>query len=225
MKIRPDEKKRGCWSECRIRKVLAFASSPPNNPITSNRQRNIMTDQNGKILTLTRLTPEEKKTWKKFCQANKVTESGMLRKMIQHVTGGQVPIEFPSLKESKSGKVTIRLRDADHQRLGKKAEEEGFTNRTNWTTAVVLSALYQEPVLNDGEVSTLRESNRELAAVGRNLNQVAHALNLDYSQTEKVKLAFIQAMAERIDLHKARVAELLNMNMNRWRWGDDGDSC
>ena len=169
--------------------------------------------------TRTRLTPDEKRAWQQFCRFHNLSEADMLRRMIQKVTDGQVPIEFPALKAPKSEKVTIRLREADHRRMGKKADIEGFTTRTNWTTAVVLSALYLEPVLNDAEVFALRESNRELAAIGRNLNQVAHALNLDYSQTEKVKLSFIQALTERIDLHKEKVAELLDMNANRWRWG------
>lgn len=169
--------------------------------------------------TRTRLTADEKQAWQKFCQDNNLSEADMLRRMIQQVSGGQVPIEFPSLKESKSGKVTIRLTEHDHRRLGMKAEKEGFTTRTNWATVVILAALHPEPVLNDAEVFALRESNRELAAIGRNLNQVAHALNIDHSLVEKVNISFMQKLAQQIDQHKTKIYEILDMSRNRWRWG------
>lgn len=169
--------------------------------------------------TRTRLTADEKQAWQKFCRDNNLSEADMLRRMIQHVTAGQVPIEFPGFEEGRTEKITIRLTPANHRRLSARAKAEGFPNRTSWTTAVILGILHRAPVLGDAEVSALRESNRELAAIGRNLNQVAHALNIDYRQTERVKREIIEALAQRIDQHKNQVYELLNKSMNRW--GDD----
>ncbi|EPL6090831.1 plasmid mobilization relaxosome protein MobC, partial [Klebsiella pneumoniae] len=37
------------------------------------------------------------------------------------------------------------------------------------------------PVLTDEEVNTVRESCRQLGAIGRNLNQVARALNIEFT--------------------------------------------
>ncbi|HBT9902792.1 TPA: MobC family plasmid mobilization relaxosome protein, partial [Klebsiella pneumoniae] len=47
------------------------------------------------------------------------------------------------------------------------------------------------PVLTDEEVNTVRESCRQLGAIGRNLNQVARALNIEFRGTV-AKLAMRQ---------------------------------
>ncbi|ENB0120699.1 plasmid mobilization relaxosome protein MobC [Escherichia coli] len=43
------------------------------------------------------------------------------------------------------------------------------------------------PVLTDEEVNTVRESCRQLGAIGRNLNQVARALNIEFRESDKLK--------------------------------------
>ncbi len=172
--------------------------------------------------TEARLTDDEKAAWQQFCKDSGVKESDMLRMMIRRVSGDAVPIEIPGWKESKSGKITFRLTESDQRKLMKRVKEEGFPNRTNWTTSVVMAALHREPVLTDSEIAALRESNRELAAIGRNLNQVARALNIEFREGDRIKLQAIEALAERIEQHKGEVAGLLSRNLNRW--SDDGQS-
>lgn len=167
--------------------------------------------------TETRLTASEKKAWMAFCKENNLSEATILRKMIMRVTEGQVPIKSLEYKPAaKTNQIKIRLNDAGLAALDAKASKEGYCNRTGWTTAVVLAALHREPVLTDDEVATLRESNRELAAIGRNLNQVARALNIDFRESDKLKQEDIEKLAERIEQHKGQVAALLSRNMNRW---------
>lgn len=170
-----------------------------------------------------RLTDAEKHAWSQFCQANGLRESEMLRRMIQRVAGIYAEIEAPASEdqqETRTRKLTIRLSPSQEKQLSRRAQAEGYPNRTSWVTAMVLAELHNEPVLTDAEVGALRESNRELAAIGRNLNQVAKALNVEFRESDKLKLAGIEAMAARIEQHREQVAGLLSRSMNRWR--DDG---
>ncbi|EPX6815665.1 plasmid mobilization relaxosome protein MobC, partial [Shigella flexneri] len=48
------------------------------------------------------------------------------------------------------------------------------------------------PVLTDEEVNTVRESCRQLGAIGRNLNQVARALNIEFRESDKLKQEAIE---------------------------------
>ncbi|MET7091327.1 plasmid mobilization relaxosome protein MobC [Klebsiella pneumoniae] len=64
------------------------------------------------------------------------------------------------------------------------------------------------PVLTDEEVNTVRESCRQLGAIGRNLNQVARALNIEFRESDKLKQEAIEKLAERIDQHLDHVSEL-----------------
>ncbi|ARS53523.1 plasmid mobilization relaxosome protein MobC [Kushneria konosiri] len=164
----------------------------------------------------TRLTNDEKIAWHQFCQANHVSESEMLRMMIQKVSGSTSDAGADVNHEPKSDKITVRLASENFKKVGVKAREEGFLNKTNWTTSAVLAALHRQPVLTNDEINILRRSCRELNAIGRNLNQVARALNVESSEEKRIKHEAIAALAKHIDEHCASVSELLNKNMNRW---------
>ncbi|MDT8880300.1 plasmid mobilization relaxosome protein MobC [Halomonas saccharevitans] len=165
-----------------------------------------------------RLTDSDKKAWTLFCKANGLRESDMLRRMIQRVAGGTVTLDGCK-GETRSCKLTIRLSPTQDRWLAERAQKEGYSSRTSWVMAMVLAELHREPVLTDAEVSALRESNRELTAIGRNLNQVARALNIEFRESDNLKRDAIEKLVERIELHKEQVASLLSRNMNRW--GDD----
>lgn len=165
-----------------------------------------------------RLTDTDKRAWVTFCKANGLRESDMLRRMIQRVAGAAVTLDDCE-GETRSCKLTIRLSPTQDRWLAERAQKEGYSSRTSWVTAMVLAELHREPVLTDAEVSALRESNRELTAIGRNLNQVARALNIEFRESDKLKRDAIEKLVELIELHKEHVASLLSRNMNRW--GDD----
>lgn len=167
-------------------------------------------------VTRTRLTDDEKAAWSQFCRASHVSESKMLRMMIRKVSG-YAPHTAASSAESKSEKVTIRLAPGDFKKMDGMAQEEGYLNRTSWTTAVVLAALHREPVLTDEEIKALRQSCRELGAIGRNLNQVARALNVEFRESDRIKREAIEDLSGNINEHRALVLDLLDKNMNRWR--------
>lgn len=165
-----------------------------------------------------RLTEIEKNAWTQFCKANGLRESDMLRRIIQRVAGRSVTTEDQQI-DTRSRKVTIRLSPIQERWLAQRAQKEGYPSRTSWLTAMVLAELHQEPVLTDTEVSALRASNRELRAIGKNLNQITKVLNIEFRESDKLKREAIEALAERIEQHKDQVAGLLSRNMNRW--GDD----
>ncbi|RJY17462.1 plasmid mobilization relaxosome protein MobC [Parashewanella spongiae] len=141
-------------------------------------------------------------------------ESGMVRMMINQVlpdTGND-----EELHQAKSNKVTIRLSEHDIQKLTTQAIEEGYVYRTSWVTACVTANLTRTPVLTNEEIKTLRESNRQLAAVGRNLNQIARVLNIDFRHSDKVTREMIEILDNKISDHKTMVNTLINKNCRRW---------
>lgn len=154
--------------------------------------------------------------WQAFCQERGISESNMLGLVIEKITGDQVGFDFKGLAEPKTDKVTIRLLPEDIKRMTARAKSEGFPSRTTWLTNLVLSVLSDDPVLTDAEINTLRASNRELAAIGRNLNQMARAINIDFREGNQVTASAIDALANKIEQHTAKVATLMNKSINRW---------
>ncbi|RLV58113.1 plasmid mobilization relaxosome protein MobC [Parashewanella curva] len=167
----------------------------------------------------TSLDDEDKEKWQHFCHLNGLTESGMVRMMINQVLPDIACND--EFNHAKSNKVTIRLSDHDIQKLTTQAQQEGYIHRTSWVTACVQSNLTRSPVLTKEEIKALRESNRQLAAVGRNLNQIARVLNIDFRHSDKITKEMIEVLDNKINEHKAIVNNLISQNSKRWNLGNE----
>lgn len=163
-----------------------------------------------------RLTPEQKEKWSAFCAAQGVTESDMLGMMIERVTSGAVENNTKGLGEAKTAQLNIRATPAVLNRISERAKSEGFTSRTAWATNVLSQALTSKPSINDDELSMIRASNRELSAIGRNLNQIARQLNIEFRDSDRLTKEAIEALSSKIDEHKSLVAALLDKSQKRW---------
>lgn len=73
-------------------------------------------------------------------------------------------------------KLTVRLRAEELSRLEEVSREAGFL-RTSWITALVRSRLLKRPALNPADAEAYRRATQELNRIGRNLNQIARAMN------------------------------------------------
>ncbi len=72
-----------------------------------------------------------------------------------------------------------------------------------------MSNLYREPVLTIDEITALKNSNRRLCAIGRNLNQIARVLNIEFRQSDKITKEMIELLIQRFDSHTQKVYQLL----------------
>ncbi len=161
-----------------------------------------------------RLTDDEKKAWKEYCHSVDETEANMLRKIIADMTN-QVRNEPVILeKKLKTKNITVALSDDDRVKMGEKMAMKKYRTPTQWMRSLIRADLDKEPILPDDAIHALRASNRELGAIGRNLNQIARALNSDTSHGDKLKLDAIKLLSKRIEEHKIVVSKLINYNDN-----------
>ncbi len=77
----------------------------------------------------------------------------------------------------------------------------------------------RQPQFNAAETEALIQSNRQLAAIGRNLNQLAKTLNLDPNASYQVTVESIEALTADIKEHRRAVASMVQSNLNRWGAG------
>ena len=64
------------------------------------------------------------------------------------------------------------------------------------------------------ELEALGESNYQLLAIGRNLNQVAKHLN--EGSPEQLTVREIRELRQQIDVHTAAVAKAIRESIDRW---------
>jgi hypothetical protein len=89
-------------------------------------------------------------------------------------------------------------------------EKEGYSSPTNWASSCVMAALNDAPAPAEAEREALGASTRQIAAVGRNLNQLVRALNADPSEAHVVTAKLVAALSEKLDGHIAATTALLD---------------
>ena len=118
--------------------------------------------------------------------------------------------------EVKSDKVTVRLSEHTLSMLKEQAKYEGYLNQSHWVRAAIISKLSNRPVLSVTETEALKESNRQLAAIGRNLNQLARVLNIEFRYSDKITTEMIEMLKGYIDTHTTKVDQLIQLGSKRW---------
>lgn len=164
-----------------------------------------------------RVTAEEKKKIQFFCSEHGITESEFLGLLIQRALSS-VSDEAPLINlpnEVKNRLIGIRLDNDTFMKVEAYARAEGFSNRTSWVRNLLMAKLNNEPMLSAPEVAALRESNRQLSAIGRNLNQIARAINIEFRESDKLRHEYLVMLKQVIDEHKQQVVNVIDTAMKR----------
>lgn len=123
---------------------------------------------------------------------------------------------LPPTRKSRSAgtQVNVLLTSEEHQLLTAAARGEGL-RRTEWIVKLIRATLLRQPQFNRTEVDALAESSRQLAAIGRNLNQIARTLNMDPNASRSVTVERVETLSAEIKRHCALVAELTEASISR----------
>lgn len=103
----------------------------------------------------------------------------------------------------------------------RRAKEDGFKPAT-WVSYLVQQTLMRGVVITDAELAIVRESSRELAAVGRNLNQIARAINEEVamgrnlSAAGQLRMQHLDALKEAIEVSRTRIDDLVAHRNRAW---------
>ncbi len=172
---------------------------------------------------ITYVDSDFKESFTKTAKARGFSVAELLRVAAQMVIEGQgenpAPVA-PVPESSELAPMTVWmprfLKDASKERAQKKGMRPG-----PFVAALVQTHLMRSPVLSDCEIEALQASNRELAAIGRNINQIAKALNEDFYETERVRLEKLAELSESIAANRAAIRALVRSSQRAWGV-DDG---
>ncbi len=134
------------------------------------------------------------------------SEAQLLRLMLDKVLHTEeTPALSPTRKSRSAGiQVNVLLTAEEHQLLTAAATGEGL-RRTEWIVKLIRATLLRQPQFNRTEVDALAESSRQLAAIGRNLNQIARTLNMDPNASRSVTVERVETLSADIKRHCALV--------------------
>lgn len=151
--------------------------------------------------------------------------SELLRQSVRHALlpntlAAETPEQRPSQEPgqpARAGAVrfTVRLPTWVLDEVHARARAFG-TPASRWIAALVQSNVAAAPMLAERELLELEECARQLAAIGRNLNQIARALHLAPHDTERVRLDRLQYLDASIQRTRDAIQALVRASRNVW---------
>lgn len=166
----------------------------------------------------TLVEPEIKKRFQSIAKAQGMSESELLRAVALVVTGqnnSDEQLVEPSAEKADINRMTVRLARFLMEGVNARAKIKGMAP-SRWVAVLVQSHLIGQPVMTDDELAALKASNRELAAIGRNINQIAKVLNETFHETERVKLEKLAELSQTIEKNREAIRALVRASQNSW---------
>jgi hypothetical protein len=150
-----------------------------------------------------------------------ITESALVKQLLQVVLRTAALQGFPSLealdKPNRDARLYVRLEPEDRQLLAGRATQRGMPSAT-YVSLLVRSHLRGVAPLPKEELLALKHSIAELKALGRNLNQMAKALNQDVRATVPGRQE-VNAMLKVAEGLRDHFKALLKANEKSWVLG------
>lgn len=185
-----------------------------------------------------RLTLELKQRVKVLSESQLLSESAWLRQLIvrELLTADKGRASVPASpiavvdrhrnraderRQRSASRLYVRLRRVDHRLLQARASARGLRCAT-YVSALTRCHLRQVTPLPKEEFLALKRSISELAALGRNLNQIARAANESGRVPGSAREEF-RAMLKVCEALREHTKALLKANEASWRSGDVED--
>jgi predicted DNA binding CopG/RHH family protein len=166
-----------------------------------------------------RVSAETKARVRQLAQRDGIKESTLIKQVLDAVlrTGASVSAQdlvLPPYGDQRK-RVYLRLNSQDHQRLIERAGSRHMAPAT-YVALLLRAHLHAAAPLPKAEYLALRQSVLELTTIGRNLNQIAKAMNRGGSATVpgRAEVAAMLKVAEGLRDH---FRALLKANEMSWR--------
>jgi hypothetical protein len=172
---------------------------------------------------MTWVTRETKGRFAALAHNQGITESAFLKRLVDASLMSTAAVDPPSLGAvepvNATGRLSIRLRSDDLLVLRERAKARAMPTST-YVSLLVRSHLRALTPLPTAELEALKRSVAEISAIGRNLNQIARAVNQGEGPNGASK-ADLQALLRAINGMRVHIKSLINSNLESWRSGDE----
>jgi hypothetical protein len=152
-----------------------------------------------------------------------ITESAFLKRLVDASLVPTTMVKPPSTDAIEpvcaTGRLSVRLRSDDLLLLRERAKARAMPTST-YVSLLVRSHLRALTPIPTAELVVLKRSVAEISAIGRNLNQIARAVNHGEQPTGPGR-ADLQALLRALNGMRVHIKSLINSNLESWRSGDE----
>jgi hypothetical protein len=169
-----------------------------------------------------------KQVFDALARARSVTSSRLagtlIRDFIRAEEGGSVPrasetglpaaAYVPTHAGAKTEQVYVRLEPYYFEELGRLAAQRRWY-RSAYLANLLYAHIDRRPVLCHDEVNAVRQVARQLADIGRNVNQIARKVNIDPDRADLSAFDF-ELIKMLLEAETTAVKELVQANLRTW---------
>ena len=125
--------------------------------------------------------------------------------------------DTPISEEAGSGRVEVRFRQTELEAVDAISSFYGLT-RQEFVIRLTRAWIANSPEFSVKEIDVLGESSYQLSSIGRNLNQIAHAINEDpFKHHHSLTLPFLEKLTTEISKHTEVTRKALLACSKRWK--------
>jgi hypothetical protein len=169
------------------------------------------------------ISRDSKQRFSRAAKAQELSESALLRRLVEASLIATATFDIaaaePAEPVASTGRISVRLRHDDLVLLRERARARELP-RSTYVSYLVRAHLRVQTPLPTAELEVLKRSVAEVGAIGRNINQIARAVNQQQwpaGPNRADLLSILRALTALRDHTKA----LINANLASWEAGYD----
>jgi len=174
-------------------------------------------------LITARVTCEMKERFAAAARCQELSQSALLKRLVEAalltVTPVQPPVGETVEPVPVDGKISVRLRTDDLLMLRERAKARVMPTST-YVSLLIRSHLRALTPLPTPELDALKRSVAEISVIGRNLNQIARAVNQGERPNGPSK-ADLHSLLRALDGLRVHIKALINANLASWGRGHE----
>lgn len=161
--------------------------------------------------------------WEEYCAKADRKPADTIRALMRYMMKDDMPPEVRAWiaaqvdgvpDDEAKARLELRLTQSEYSAVKERSEAEG-TSVQRYVVNCVRASLTNAPQFTMAVTKALWESSYQLRAVGRNLNQIAKAMNQGKEQTFNQEQ--IDKLGKYIYRHTDKVDAALDASLSRWR--------
>lgn len=190
----------------------------------ARRRKRAIAEDGVQLVLIARVTSGFKDAFARYASSVGRSAPAALKAVVQQIVAATrveaAELEVPKAHDVRSERITVRFSKEELAMIEPHAQDFGSVR--DWLVALARVQIASEvPQFSSEAMRVLYESNRELSAIGRNVNQIAHAVNLDLQQAGELRRsrALVDELATlkaSIAAHTERVTALCAASSARW---------
>lgn len=155
-----------------------------------------------------------------YCAASGISTSDAIRELLSRnllaLPVSVMPINIDDESEPRV-RLELRLTPKEHAAVQARVVTEGFTSANRWVVSLIRANLQKEPEFGETGLDALYESNRLLAPLARNLNQLTRDVRQHGIQVSPYRFRVLENLQIALTAHIKVVATVISRNVGRWR--------